>query len=333
MTKFYKLVFSSTLISGTVLAISSMSWFSAWMGLEINLLSLMPLMKNFKNKFASEATIKYFITQAMASMIMLLSILMFSNTKNLSMEMAPSLLLSASLLMKMGAAPLHFWLPEVVSGVSWGTCLLILTWQKIAPMILLFYSNTVNSLMYATIIVSSMVGGLLGLNQICLRKIMAFSSINHISWMLAASITSMTLWMTYFVVYSLINTGIILTMHKNKMFYLPQLMKLSPSKKYTKMVLLMSLLSLGGLPPFLGFLPKWLTISALSSVNLMYLATVLIITTLLSLFIYLRITFTTLTLSSDESLHLKTEIITMSMNMLSMVSMMGLMLTIVMSEL
>lgn len=59
---------------------------------------------------------------------------------------------------------------------------------------------------------------------------------------------------------------------------------------------------MGGLPPFLGFLPKWLTINYIVENNNYILSCILIIFTLLSLYFYLRITFSTFTIYTKETL-------------------------------
>nr|AOY39630.1 NADH dehydrogenase subunit 2 [Scolytinae sp. BMNH 1039996] len=296
-------MFFFTMISGTLMAISSISWFIAWIGLEINLLSMIPLMKLFKNKFSTEATIKYFMTQALASSLVLMAALLFLNFKTMSspIPLIMSILMSSALLTKMGAAPFHFWLPEVISGCKWTITLLMLTWQKIAPMILLMFSNPLDYFLILIILTSSIIGGISGLNQVCLRKILAYSSINHISWMLAASMISTTTWLLYFIIYSLINLSLILNLLNNNIYFIPQINKMMMTNKINKMIFSINFLSLGGLPPLLGFAPKWLTIYFLSLTNMFFLTTILILSTLISLFMYLRIIFSSTLLISSES--------------------------------
>nr|AOY39825.1 NADH dehydrogenase subunit 2 [Pityogenes trepanatus] len=297
------MLFSFTLISGTLISISSSTWFMAWIGLEMNLLSIIPLMKNYKNKYSAEATIKYFMTQAMASAILIFSIVLFLNLKihffELSQMTAP--LMNIALLMKMGCAPFHFWLPEVVTGLSWYLNILILTWQKIAPMVLVFYTAYSPLLLSMFIIISSVVGSIEGLNQTCLRKLMIYSSINHISWMLSCLMNSLNTWLIYFIVYSLINMNIILLLKKNKIYFIWQLNKISFNKSI-KFLFLMNFLSLGGLPPFLGFFIKWMTIYELVMNNFMVLTLIMILFTLIALFFYIRLTFNSLTFSMTENM-------------------------------
>nr|AND96211.1 NADH deshydrogenase subunit 2 [Onthophagus cf. jeannelianus] len=286
-----KMIFMFTLMTGTLISISSYSWFGMWLGLEINLLSIIPLMSSPKNSMASEATMKYFITQTLASMILLFSLIFMSmNINYLIFHTSLSLTFSSSLFIKMGAAPFHFWFPEIMEGLTWTNSFIMLTWQKIAPMTLFSYTNFSN-INYITFIVifSSMISGIMGMNQTNMRKILAYSSINHISWMLMSMLFFETIWIYYFIIYSIISLNIILILNKFNIFYLSQLFSSINNFPIIKFFFMLNFMSLGGLPPFLGFLPKWLTIQILIKMNLFSLSLIIIIMTLITLFFYMRI--------------------------------------------
>nr|AML26196.1 NADH dehydrogenase subunit 2 [Scolytinae sp. BMNH 1274291] len=301
MVKFFKLLFLGTLMLGSMISISSISWFCSWLGLEINLLSFITLMKTPSNKYSTESICKYFLTQAMASFILLFSIILFTNSKefNFDLNSLTSTFMSSAILMKMGAAPLHFWFPEVASGISWNSNMILLTWQKIAPMILLSYMNTLPNLMVLFILSSSIMGSLMGLNQTCLRKILSYSSINHMSWMISATLCSMNTWLFYFIIYSCMNMVIIHTLKMWKVYFISQIN--SFKNNLSKVIFMMNLFSLGGLPPFTGFVPKWITINQLSNNSMFSLTLILIIFTLITLFFYLRISFSSLALYTNNS--------------------------------
>nr|YP_009528978.1 NADH dehydrogenase subunit 2 [Monolepta quadriguttata]YP_010164559.1 NADH dehydrogenase subunit 2 [Monolepta hieroglyphica]AST14978.1 NADH dehydrogenase subunit 2 [Monolepta quadriguttata]QRM91322.1 NADH dehydrogenase subunit 2 [Monolepta hieroglyphica]QTH79275.1 NADH dehydrogenase subunit 2 [Monolepta hieroglyphica]QUA05764.1 NADH dehydrogenase subunit 2 [Monolepta hieroglyphica]UFP05633.1 NADH dehydrogenase subunit 2 [Monolepta hieroglyphica] len=305
MFMFYKLFFFNTLMIGTLISISANSWFSMWIGLEINLLSMIPLMKSHLNKFPAEASLKYFITQSLASTMILFSLIMmlsFSEFIYSNLEISYMLILNSALLTKLGAAPFHAWFPEVIEGLNWMNSLILLTWQKIAPMILIMYNFKMSLFFSSIIIISSIIGGIYGINQISMRKIMAFSSINHIAWMLASMMNMKTIWFSYFIIYSLISLSIILICQMLNIFYLNQMFLTLNSNKLMKMFFIMNFMSLGGLPPFLGFLPKWLTMMNLINNNFYFLSFILIVFSLITLFFYIRITLSTLTVSSSETI-------------------------------
>nr|YP_010309704.1 NADH dehydrogenase subunit 2 [Berberomeloe castuo]UMR54821.1 NADH dehydrogenase subunit 2 [Berberomeloe castuo] len=303
MMKLYKILFFNSMLIGTLIAISSYSWLGMWMGLEINLLSIIPLMNSSKNSLSSEASLKYFITQTLASLILLLSIiLMLISSEFITpmMNLTFETLLNSALLTKLGAAPFHFWFPEVMEGLNWINCTILLTWQKIAPMILLMNSQIQTKFLSIIIILSLVVSTIMSINQISLRKILAFSSINHIAWMLSALMTSFSIWMLYLTVYFIITANLTLIFNYGKMFFISQIPSFINQNKSIKLSLMMNFLSLGGLPPFLGFLPKWFTINWMIYSSFFLLSLILIIMTLIMLFVYIRILMTSLIFSYSE---------------------------------
>nr|QIV24770.1 NADH dehydrogenase subunit 2 [Agrianome spinicollis] len=303
MIKFYKLMFLSSLVAGSLIAVSSYSWLSMWIGLEINLLSIIPLLSDPNNLYPSESALKYFITQAMASNILLFAIVSSMNFNDAMFSgNSPywAIITNSAILTKMGAAPFHAWFPEVMEGLGWMNCLVMLTWQKLAPMVILMYNMKMSLFLTAVIVFSTTISGVTGLNQISLRKIMAYSSINHISWMVGSMLSSQTIWFMYFIIYSIITINIVILFNKTNIFYLKQLFNSLNQNKTLKFLFVMNFLSLGGLPPFLGFFPKWLTINGLVENNFLMLSLILIVSTLVTLYFYLRITFSTLVINSSE---------------------------------
>nr|YP_010234359.1 NADH dehydrogenase subunit 2 [Trictenotoma davidi]QTA72345.1 NADH dehydrogenase subunit 2 [Trictenotoma davidi] len=304
MMKLYKIIFFNSMMLGTLISISSYSWLSMWMGLEINLLSIIPLFSSTKNIFSSESSLKYFITQALASLILLFSIIMMlSTTEFITKTLNPTLLilLNSALMTKLGAAPFHFWFPEVMEGLNWFNCLIMLTWQKIAPMILIMNNQFNNNFMVFIIMMSLIISTTMGFNQISLRKILTFSSINHIAWMISSMMISFTIWLIYFLIYSLITINIIIMFLYFNSFYMKQLINSFNNNKMLKFSFMVNFLSLGGLPPFIGFMPKWLTINWMINNNFYLLTFLLITLTLIMLYIYIRIIFTSLIMSYTEN--------------------------------
>nr|YP_009648522.1 NADH dehydrogenase subunit 2 [Micromus angulatus]QCE31813.1 NADH dehydrogenase subunit 2 [Micromus angulatus] len=310
------LIFFSTLVLGTLISISSNSWLGAWMGLEINLLSFIPLVIKLNNSLSTESALKYFLTQALASSILLFSIIMFFLTKNnfLLEKMNFIWILNFSLLMKMGAAPFHFWFPEMMEGLSWMTSLILMTWQKIAPMILIYYCF-LNSLMFLVAILSIIMGSLGGLNQINLKKLLAYSSINHLGWMLSSMMISINFWMFYFFIYSIITFSLVILFNQYNLYFMNQIFNYKNFHPIIKFMIFCNILSLGGLPPFTGFLPKWIIIQAFSQYSLVMI-TFMVIFTLVTLFFYIRlgysafmINYTQLKWNSSYELNLNTNLI------------------------
>nr|YP_010417505.1 NADH dehydrogenase subunit 2 [Junonia goudoti]USF17560.1 NADH dehydrogenase subunit 2 [Junonia goudoti] len=282
---FLFIVFFSTLIS-----ISSNSWLGCWIGLEINLLSFIPLMSNPNNLLNSEASLKYFLTQSIASINFLFSILLnLLLLKNFYFNDLMSILINSSLLMKMGSIPFHFWFPNIMEGLSWFNCFILMTWQKISPMILLSYYMNLKFL-FLVMIFNVLIGTISSFNQTSLRKLMAFSSINNLGWMLSALTISENLWMLYFLLYSLFISIMCFLFYIINIFYINQLFNLNLNFSI-KFSILINFLSLGGLPPFLGFFPKWMIINYLLYNNLFIISFIFTISSLIMLFIYIRIIY------------------------------------------
>nr|YP_010471451.1 NADH dehydrogenase subunit 2 [Brillia bifasciata]UVG40790.1 NADH dehydrogenase subunit 2 [Brillia bifasciata] len=306
----YKNLFFFMLISGTMLSVSSSSWFAIWMGLEINLLSIIPLMMDTKNLYSSEATLKYFLTQALASSVLLFSVIMFyvitkteflnlNDNSKLPMNILNMMLISA-LMLKSGAAPFHFWFPNVMEGISWFNNMILMTWQKIAPIMLMTYCLNMDILLIS-IVLSSFFGSIGGLNQMSLRKLMAFSSINHLSWMMIGLMKSETLWFSYFLFYCFLSLTMVFLFNNYKIFYLNQMFTKLSHNMMTKFIILVPLLSLGGLPPFLGFFPKWMIIEHLVFLNSFFILFILMMFTLITLFFYLRICYSSFLMSAQKN--------------------------------
>nr|YP_010946596.1 NADH dehydrogenase subunit 2 [Margattea spinosa]WGO57314.1 NADH dehydrogenase subunit 2 [Margattea spinosa] len=304
------IMFYSTLISGVMITISSNSWMGAWMGLEINLLSFIPILMNNKNIFTTEAALKYFLIQVLASSTLLFFIItgillemINPNISNLMTVMA-----SSPLLLKGGMAPLHWWFPSVMEGLNWNNCLIMMTLQKIAPIILLSLLLN-NNFLFSISLISITVGSLGGMNQLSIRKLMTYSSINHIGWMLTTLTISETLWILYFTIYSILTSTLVLIAKFTNISFVNQVNLMNNNSWIPKFMMFSSLLSLGGLPPFLGFLPKWIVIQNLITNNMNFQTTIMVILSLITLFYYLRLCYSSfMILHSEPSWNLMTKI-------------------------
>nr|YP_008081540.1 NADH dehydrogenase subunit 2 [Ascalohybris subjacens]AGK07584.1 NADH dehydrogenase subunit 2 [Ascalohybris subjacens] len=294
-------MFLLTLMLGSIISISSNSWLGAWMGLEINLLAFIPLLTNFKNLTSTESFTEMFIVQALASATLLFTILLLSFSSNsmlFEFNTYLNIILNSSLLMKMGAAPFHSWFPEVMEGLTWITGFILMTWQKIAPMMILSYCMSHMFIMFS-IILSIFVGSIGGFNQTNLRSLMAYSSINHLGWMLSSILISLSHWLVYYIFYTIISLSIISMFYQFNIFYFNQVFSSMNQSPVIKFLMFCNLLSLGGLPPFTGFLPKWIIIQSLSSMN-MFLMTTMVMLTLITLFFYIRLTYSAFMIQSTQ---------------------------------
>nr|YP_010397838.1 NADH dehydrogenase subunit 2 [Rasbora johannae]UQJ79050.1 NADH dehydrogenase subunit 2 [Rasbora johannae] len=285
---------------GTTMTFASSHWMLAWMGLEINTLAITPLMAQQHHPRAVEATTKYFLIQATAAAMILFAsttnawLMGEWNINNISNPITNMVIMMA-LALKIGLAPAHFWLPEVLQGLNLTTGLILSTWQKLAPFSLIIQvsQNTNPTLVTILGLLSTLLGGWGGLNQTQLRKILAYSSIAHMGWMIiiiqyTPNITLIAL-MTYIIMTSAAFLAL-KTLNTTKINTLSTTWSKNPTlTAITPLVLL----SLGGLPPMTGFIPKWLIIQELTKQSLPLTATIMILTALISLYFYLRLCYTT----------------------------------------
>nr|ABM17003.1 NADH dehydrogenase subunit 2 [Etheostoma punctulatum] len=292
---------------GTTLTFASSHWLLAWMGLEMNTLAIIPLMAQHHHPRAVEATTKYFLVQATGA-----AMILFASTTNawLTGQWAiqqmthplPITVITLALALKIGLAPVHSWLPEVLQGLDLVTGLILSTWQKLAPFALLLQIQPASStILIALGLASTLIGGWGGLNQTQLRKILAYSSIAHLGWMIlvlqfSPSLTLLTL-LTYFIM--TLSTFLVFKLNKSTSI---NMLATSWAKAPALTALVpLILLSLGGLPPLTGFMPKWLILQELAKQDLAPAATLAAMSALLSLYFYLRLSYAmTLTMSPNN---------------------------------
>nr|YP_009228205.1 NADH dehydrogenase subunit 2 [Phrynocephalus albolineatus]AKG49903.1 NADH dehydrogenase subunit 2 [Phrynocephalus albolineatus] len=298
MTPMSMTIIILSIIIGTIMTMSSSNWLMAWLGLELNMLAILPIISKPKTTRASEATTKYFLTQAIASAMMLLSSTINAwQTGNWGIlelkNKFSTTIMALSLMMKMGAAPIHFWLPEVLQGTTLQTALLITTWQKIAPITLMYMisNNTQPTILVFAGILSMIIGGLGGINQTQLRKMMAYSSINNLGWTITIMAFSPNMALMNIFTYIIMTTPIFLMMTSMSAKTLQNLSTTWTTSMTMTLSIALLMLSTSGLPPFTGFMPKMLILNELISQNLTILATLAIMTSLISLLFYLRVAY------------------------------------------
>nr|AAN12531.1 NADH dehydrogenase subunit 2 [Anthoscopus musculus] len=308
-----KFIFTTSLLLGTTIAISSNHWITAWAGLEINTLSILPLIAKSHHPRAIEAATKYFLTQAAASTLILFSSMTnswYTGQWDITQMTHPTscLILTAAIAMKLGLAPFHFWLPEVLQGSTLTTGLLLSTIMKLPPITLLFMTSpSLNpTILTCMAIISTALGGWMGLNQTQTRKILAFSSISHLGWMTIIISYNPKLTLLNFFLYTLMTTTVFLMLNSIKALKLSTLMTTWAKTPSLNTMLLLTLLSLAGLPPLTGFLPKWLIIQELTKQDMAPTATMISLLSLLSLFFYLRLAYcAAITLPPHTTNHMK----------------------------
>lgn len=246
-----------------------------------------------QNNQETERVIKYFLAQALGSAIILYSRIILYYVRNQTLI---QFMLMMRLLLKLGAAPCHYWFPSTMSSIRWLNCLILCTWQKLGPLALLIFpfissSNHLKPLLILVASINAVMGGLLGINQSHIRTILAYSSITHIGWIIGSLLTGFAIIpIIYFIIYSFIVTPIFIMLNSWKSVSFLQIPQMLISSLHISIIFSLTLLSLGGLPPLTGFIPKWITIIILSGTNWV-LIIFLLLGRLINLYFYLNLTF------------------------------------------
>nr|AII98598.1 NADH dehydrogenase subunit 2 [Propithecus diadema]AII98714.1 NADH dehydrogenase subunit 2 [Propithecus diadema]AII99148.1 NADH dehydrogenase subunit 2 [Propithecus diadema]UTE81955.1 NADH dehydrogenase subunit 2 [Propithecus diadema]UTE81968.1 NADH dehydrogenase subunit 2 [Propithecus diadema] len=290
----------TTIFTGTMLTMISSHWLLIWMGLEMNMLAIIPILAKKTNPRSTEAATKYFLTQATASMLLMMTIVinaMYTGQWNITNihNLLTTLTIIIALTMKLGMTPFHFWIPEVTQGVTLTAGMLLLTWQKLAPIsiMLQIYPSMNTNILLTFALLSTLVGGWGGLNQTQLRKILAYSSIAHMGWMVAVLTFCPSLTILNLLIYLMLTVTLFTMLNINTSTTTLTLSILWNKNPTITLMILTSLLSLGGLPPLTGFLPKWVIVQELTKNNNITMATIMVITALLNLYFYMRLIYST----------------------------------------
>nr|YP_010936677.1 NADH dehydrogenase subunit 2 [Nesidiocoris poppiusi]WKW91647.1 NADH dehydrogenase subunit 2 [Nesidiocoris poppiusi] len=281
-----KMMMCIILVMSTLLVMSSNNWISMWMGLEMNLMSFIPTIFESKNNKISQSCMMYFMAQSMGSITFLATILMKKYVENMDSSFIYNVIM-VSMAIKLGAPPFHLWLLMMMEKISWLNCLLMMTWQKLAPMYIMSIvaQETMTQLL---VIMSSMTGAIMAINQTSTRSIMAYSTMTHMSWMFISMKTSDKMWLTYFCMYTLMVTFTTMYFMHMNVLYVSQASIFS-MKLSEKINFILMMMSMGGLPPFFGFLPKWIIISEMIESKEMFIMMFVLFMNLIPLFYYIRL--------------------------------------------
>nr|YP_010960640.1 NADH dehydrogenase subunit 2 [Ophidion muraenolepis]WNH38082.1 NADH dehydrogenase subunit 2 [Ophidion muraenolepis] len=281
---------------GTTITFSTSNWFLAWMGLEINTLAILPLLALSGHPRSTEAATKYFFTQAAgAAMILFAGLLSAYQTGQWDIlhmnSPAISTLVYVALALKLGLAPLHTWMPEVLQGVDLSVGLLIATWQKLAPFALMYQLvHTPNLVLLTAGTLSILWGAFGGLDQLHIRKLLAYSSISHLGWVVLVLQLRPEVALLTLALYFILTTSAFLCMKSMKIPHYAAVVHAFTLSNLIVMAIPFALLSLAGLPPLTGFISKLLVVSSLIAAGNSFIVLSALAGGLLSMPIYIRLT-------------------------------------------
>nr|YP_009713609.1 NADH dehydrogenase subunit 2 [Paramacrosteles nigromaculatus]QGG46180.1 NADH dehydrogenase subunit 2 [Paramacrosteles nigromaculatus] len=280
-----KLLMTNTMMIGVIMTICSNSWISMWMGLEMSMLSFIPLMSN-KNNLSSESLIKYFIMQSVASTMFLFSVIIMLVGVNMKNEM----IMTTSMLIKLGSAPFHNWVIMIIEPMSYTSMMILLTVLKAPPLSILYQINT--NMILIPIYMGMIVSAIMCLNQSSIKKIIGYSSIYNISLMMI-TINKINITLTFLIIYSTMLMLIIYFLKSLKLNFINQI-NISKYNFWIKMNLWINMLSMGGFPPLNGFILKMMVIQMLIFSDGLFLLLILMLTSMLVMMFYMRLAYTSM---------------------------------------
>ena len=303
---------------GSFILISSNNFLTAFIGIELQSLSLYLMAAfNTKNLESNEAGIKYFSLGALSSGFLLFGISMvyfdnssiqFSEIEHVShfTEIGLALILIA-LFFKVSAAPFHIWTPDVYQGSPTISVLFFATLPKFASLIFLFRFflemdiSSYPSLLFifkTVCILSLLIGAYGAITQTVIKRLLAFSSINHIGFILLSILSfkflSQGIFFFYLLIYLVTNFGVfsVLLTLRNSSGELKLISDLSGLKTHNKskaIALLVLFFSLAGIPPFAGFFAKFFILTASMNEGFIYLSLIAVLSSVIAAFYYLRV--------------------------------------------
>nr|YP_010502862.1 NADH dehydrogenase subunit 2 [Doratura homophyla]UXD78626.1 NADH dehydrogenase subunit 2 [Doratura homophyla] len=286
-----KLILTNTMMIGVIMTICSNNWVSMWMGMELSLISFIPMMYSIKINHSSESMIKYFIVQSISSTMFLFSVICMLIGVNISNEM----LLTIAMIIKLGSAPFHNWVLSIIEPLEYNIVLIFLTIMKIPPLSVIYQVNS--KFLMIPLILSLTISSISCINQSSIRKTLAYSSIFNINLMLA-SINKFNLTMSFLSVYSINMIMLIMMFKLIKINFINQMMFCEFSI-WMKLSIWINLLSMSGFPPTIGFTTKLMIIQEMIYIKEFLLAMTMVMLSLLVLLFYTRMAFTSIMISQS----------------------------------
>nr|YP_010121800.1 NADH dehydrogenase subunit 2 [Callista chinensis]QRE83920.1 NADH dehydrogenase subunit 2 [Callista chinensis]QWM94239.1 NADH dehydrogenase subunit 2 [Callista chinensis] len=261
--KIYSLFYSVCALAALVMAVSGVmfSLISAgvlgiWAGMEINFMGVICFMSGVYVE-ESESVMKYLIIQVIGSCFLLLGILTMVYWR---FPLVSESFVIFGLMMKLGIFPFHFWVPGVMSSLSWAACFMVSVVQKVSP--LWFLSNFMGdvsfcSLMEVLAVLTSVVGCLGGLGMLNYRVMLGYSSLVHLGFLVILCLSKLNLFWGYLGLYSILNCGLMWSLWSLNIYSYYNFIEEGGMSYYNELWWTsLYFFSLAGIPPFSGIFLK-----------------------------------------------------------------------------
>ena len=328
-------------ILGMLIMVSGHSLLTLYLGLEIMSLSLYALIATARDRTAAiEAALKYFVLGAIASGLLLygmsmiygisgsLNIAQISNFASAAtLGSQQTLILNFGLVFlvigvafKLGAVPFHMWVPDVYQGSPTSVTMFLSSVPKIAAIAILIrllidglgsLQHYWSDLFMILAILSIAIGSLVALNQTNIKRMLAYSTISHIGFVLMGFVTGVVdgygaavFYVLTYILMSLAAFGVIIALNKNgfEADQIADFQGLSKSSPWLALIMLVVMLSMAGVPPFIGFYSKLFILQQVVAEGYVLLAVLAVIFAVISAYYYLQIIKTMYFSDKDKSI-------------------------------
>jgi NADH-quinone oxidoreductase subunit N len=322
------LVLSLFATLGVLVMASAGSLLVLYLGLEVLSLSSYALVGLHRdNGLASEAAIKYFFLGAMASGLVLYGMsLLYGVTTSLDLATVGQVvgeharagnfsalmglalaMLVAGLGFKLGIAPFHMWLPDVYHGAPTAVTAFLTSVSKLAAFVLVLkllagaaaaLAVQWQQMLIVLTVLSLAVGNLVAIAQVNLKRMLAYSTVSHMGFFLLGVVSNskggMAAALFYMVTYALTGLaafGMIMLLSRAgfEAERIEDFRGLNRRSPWLALVMMVILFSLAGVPPAVGFYAKLGVIRAVMQHDLLWLAVIAVIFSVIGAFYYLRV--------------------------------------------
>jgi len=320
--EFYTLMIFAVI--GVMLLVSAGNLIMVYLGLELLTLSSYALVAlNRDSRLSSEAAIKYFVLGALASGMLLYGMSMvYGATGTLSLAQLhgaavhssmPHLLLFGMIFMivgiafKLGAAPFHMWIPDVYQGAPTAVTAFVGSAPKLAAFGMAYrlletgmgdLSQHWQMMLAVLAVLSLAIGNLVAIVQSNLKRLLAYSTISHMGYLLLGLVNAgpegYAAAMFYAISYALMSTaafGVILALSRSgfECEEIDDFKGLNQRSPWMAFLMMLAMFSLAGVPPMFGFFAKLLVLQAAIHAGMMWLAIVGAVFAIIGLYYYLRV--------------------------------------------
>lgn len=323
MNEFYPVSLFATL--GMMLMVSAQSLLVIYLGLELLSLCLYAMVAMQRDSgTASEAAMKYFVLGALASGMLLYGIsMLYGVTGTIDIGELASRTAAASdkrillvfglvfvmvgLAFKLGVVPFHMWIPDVYQGAATPVTLFIGSAPKIAAFGMALrvladglpeLSHDWQQMLILLSILSMGVGNILAIAQTNLKRMLAYSTIAHMGYLLlgllSANSAGYAAAMFYAAIYALMGMGafgtiILLATAHSESDQLSDLSGLAKRSPWFAFIMLILTFSLAGVPPFAGFWAKWFVLKEVVAAGYVWVAGIAVVFSMIGAYYYLRL--------------------------------------------